>query len=200
MAKIPTLQKKVTDDIRQWVSETESNDPGQNHSVRVKIAEKGMVKVVRQKTLSDLAKNTKSRMNNGQKEYLLHRVMSDEEATQSNIHNGSYQNNHYKRKIGNQEFTPYTSWSPKIVPLYPADRNHIVSAWVPENHVSFYPKAYIKSKLLDESVKDIINDKDEVIIKHGNFEILHYTPFTKDFNKAKVNHVNDYYSKFLTGS
>jgi len=75
----------------------------------------------------------------GQREYLLHRQMSEEEL-------GKYHNN------GKMNYDSKTSWTPSIEKLTQtgggiygephADYNHIVSAWVPESAISSYIPQY----------------------------------------------------------
>lgn len=178
------LKKKVTDDIVRWVSEPTDDDQADsfyNVEARTKLGDQGMKHNAKKEALKQIGKSTKTRIKNKQKEYLLHRVINEDEAVRSNVRNGYYQNKDHKRKIGNKEFTPYTSWSHKILPLYSkGSTNHVVSAWIPESHISFYPRAYIKSKLFTLPTKNIINDEKEVIVKPGDFEILHHTELPED--------------------
>ena len=81
---------------------------------------------------------------------------------------------------------PYTSWS-----LGPSassgGRTHIISAWIPESHISFHPKSYGNVAGLHDTAKKYINREDEFIVAPGKFHIMHHTP-TQDARIDLGNH------------
>ena len=176
------LKKGISPEtIQEWI------DYNPKHSVRSKIAEEGMGSH-RKNALDELAKHTHVRMNGNTREYLLHRTLGNMEA--ENIKNGHYNNVGKVRKIGKGTFQPYTSWSPKV--LNPEDgllRQHVVSAWIPEEAISVYIPHVVKQVEFNHNTKanvdplELVDFDKEVIVNPGKFPVLHYS-------KVPINYSN----------
>lgn len=170
------LVKKVSEDtlhaIQDWVE-------GEELESRVKLGRKGMSKTMRQKALQQIANLTKTKVINGQKHYLLHRSMGWEEA-EKGLNNDTFELPK-QREIWGEKFPAYTSWGTDVHKLpKPTNRSAIVSSWVPESHISFYPQAYSKhlSRLPDDMGRvtlEYLKNENEAIVKPGKFNVIHVT-------------------------
>lgn len=179
----PPLVKKdpSVKDFVGWVADS-------LHAKRVKLAQGGMDKDRRQFAVEDLSKRTPTTVINGQRHYLLHRVINDPEV--KNVSNDSFNNTNRKVRIGKRYFPSVTSWTSNPLQISFRRRNHLVSAWIPESHVSFYPIAY---KHLNQ-LSALIDREQEVIVKPGKFSLVHHSV------RSQPQDVSDYWFAHRHGS
>ena len=139
---------------------------------RIELGKRGMDEKSRARALKDIGTRAVSRVKNGKREYLLHRSIGPSEATRV-LRDGIFDSTKHKIKIGRNRFSSYGSWSPTVNNFN--DRSHIVSAWIPEENISFYPHIY-GSKFSDkDSIRGLMSAEKEIIVNPGKFEILHQT-------------------------
>jgi hypothetical protein len=165
LLKAPVSRETIKH-IHRWVADEDRRS-------RAVLGDKGMGKTYRQKALEHMASLTPTKTIDGEKHYLLHRTMGKEEF---GIHVKGGLVNVPERRDKLQEFTNFTSWAPSPSDSPYHDRTHVVSAWVPESHVSFYPLAYKEKfeKMFPLSdANRFMEDEREAIVKPGKFRLVH---------------------------
>jgi hypothetical protein len=189
--------------VHRWV------DYEPKHFLRDKIAKIGLG-ARRKEALDSVAKKTSTRMNNGQREFLLHRSFGDSESSYlKGLH--TYDNVGANRNIGRRKFKAWTSWSTKPHdPEDMSDRTHLISAWVPESHITSYlptatkginwndhfafRKLSNKVNLGPNGIGEVIKWDQEVIVHPGKFSILHHSEPKPKFHYVAFDlrgHMND---------
>ena len=123
-----------------------------------------MTGTARVRALSKLTGSTEHRRNpnTGKVEFLLHRGMSNDEASQ-NIANNSASYPHKTR----------TSWTPNASvahrqAYYEEPRGKVVSAWIPEEHLHSSMRQYGSE---DPNVRKLTSHEDEWIVEHPKSSI-----------------------------
>jgi len=147
----------------QWVGSAK-------HPARVKLAKIGMEPEAKERAMANLAQRTPVRMIGGQRHFLLHRMINDEE--EPNINNGVFDNTKTKVKIGWRKFPSVTSWTsnPYQIPQYA--KRQTVSAWIPESHLSFFPSHYAH---VSPGLARLMSNEAEAIVKPGRFTVAHHS-------------------------
>lgn len=172
--------------IHEWVAEEDKPS-------RAALGEAGMAKEYRQKALEDLAASTHVKQFGGENHYLLHRTMGNEEAV-SHIKNGAVDIPPVRKLTHDKSFTNFTSWGPSVTQIPRDYRNRIVSAWVPESHISFYPMAYKKhfeTMFPSSDANEFMIDEQEAIVKPGKFAMVHshIAPSRRAVNGEMIHHL-----------
>jgi hypothetical protein len=158
-------------DIAEWANDL-------HESARNRLGITGMTPEKRNASITELEKIVPTRIQNGLKHFLLHRSFGNNEAKQ-NLTPETY-NSLTPRNFGNQQMPAYTSWSHKpMVPKmgkYSPKMTHIVSAWIPESHVSFYFPSYAND--VDKYLKPVLEKEKETVVKPGEFKVEHHSDLT----------------------
>jgi hypothetical protein len=158
------LRKDIHDDAHDWIGNGD-------HGLRSQLGSQGMAPDLRQLALGDIKKHASTRVGpSGETEYLLHRSTGNREA-EDNIKGGKYVSK--DMRLGSAILPHFTSWSPHII-LPDESYNHVVSSWVPESSIAFYPKAYETPTWMNR-IKNYANTEKEIFVKPGDYEIMHHT-------------------------
>lgn len=133
----------------------------------------GMEPNARARSLHKLHANTEVRRNpkTSEREFLLHRCFGDSQLATLKTP-GKYNSTAPRvDKSPKRRAINYTSWSADPNSTYQG--RHVVSAWVPESHISFYIPQYNNMPGVNERAKFLSGKEKEVIVQPGEFDIFH---------------------------
>jgi hypothetical protein len=155
------------DTLRGWVEDGDLK--AQN-----KLATTGMRPEHKKRGMEQLLKLTPSKMIGGKLHFLLHRTFADGTPEARRIFGGTYDSTEHKIYIGGKQFPAHNSWSPHITtPSEFHGGEHVVSAWIPETHISFMPFVYSRM-MAGSSSHPFFSKEKEVIVRPGKYKMYKY--------------------------